>query len=192
MRQNSNYLSVIGLALGAFFGMIGSFLTNPQVQIGFYEISSVGLTWAGVLLGIRFLQEKEELISAGFFLLAIGEAVMSSGTTLGEVGGQAAFGAGIAIYVPSFLLISVPKRFPLLVRITGILASIPFLIASVKIFMGEEVYSSSGVTGAGYGLFVLTIIGWIFYILKTNQKEPEIEKQESSAKLKFESEAIHS
>ena len=166
MKRNSNLLVAIGLGMGVVFGLLGSILTHPQVKFGFYEISSVGLTVGCVLLGIRYLHENRDWLSAGFFLFGIGEAVMSSGNALGDVGGQAAFGAGIALYVPAFLLISLPGHFPKLVRILGMLASIPFLIGSVYIFMGEAVYSSSPIMGAGYGLLSLTIIGWIVHLLR--------------------------
>lgn len=168
MNRSTVYLSVIGLGIGALFGMTGSFVPNPQLQIGLYEISSVGLTVACILLGLKFFKENEELVAGGFLLFGIGEAVMSSGTTLGEVGGQAAFGAGIALYVPALLLICIPKLFPIWLRGLGVLASIPFLIASVYIFMGEPVYSSSNITGAGYGLLSLTIIGWMYVLWRSS------------------------
>ena len=62
--------------------------------------------------------------------------------------------------------ISIPKGFPKFVRFTGVAASIPFAIAAAKIFLGEQVLSTSPLPGAGYGLLTITIIGWILIILK--------------------------
>lgn len=166
MNRNINLLAAIGLAIGAGFGMSGSFVSDPVTQIVLYEISSVGLTAACVLLGIKFLRDQQDIIAAGFLLFAIAEAVMTAGAALGQVGGQPSFGAGMALYVPSFLLISIPKGFQLWNRITGIAAAIPFAIGASKIFLGELVPSTSALPGAGYGLLTITIIGWIITLLR--------------------------
>lgn len=166
MNQRVNLLASVGLAIGAVLGMTGSLTGDESLRIIFYEISSVGLTAACILLGVRYLREKNDLIASGFLLFGVAEAVMSSGTALGDMGGQASFGAGLALYVPAILLISLPARFPVLARITGSLAAIPFGIAAFKIFLGETVLSTSAFPGAGYGMLTLTIIVWIITLLK--------------------------
>ena len=154
-----NRLASIGLAIGAGLGMAGSMVSDPVLQIVLYEISTVGLTAACALLAVKFLREESDFVATGFLLFAIGEGVMSAGTASGQTGGQAAFAAGLALYVPSLLLISLPKKFPLWCRITGVAATTPFTIASSKIFPGEQVLSTSALPGAGYGLLTVTIIG---------------------------------
>lgn len=166
MNTKLNNLASIGLALGAIFGTSGSIFTEPIMQIVQYQISSIGLTVACALLTMKFLREEKDFIAAGFLLFAIGEAVMTAGAASGQVGGQPSFAAGMALYVPAFLLISIPKRFPLWARITGISATIPFLIAASKIFLGGQVLSTSPIPGVGYGLLVVTIIGWILTLLR--------------------------
>ena len=171
MNYKTNMLASIGLAIGAIFGMSGSFITEPTLQIALYEISSIGLTAALVLLAVKFIRAEKDFLSTGFLLLAIAEAIMTTGSALGAVGGQPSFGAGMALYVPALLFISIPKEFPLWTRLTGIAASIPFAIAASKIFMGEEVLSTSALPGAGYGLLTLTIVGWIIVLLRENKSE---------------------
>ncbi|MBK8505067.1 MAG: hypothetical protein IPL46_24405 [Saprospiraceae bacterium] len=167
MRQtNLILIACAGLAIGAIFGIFGSLVADPIMQILLYEISSVGLTSGCALLTIKYIQEKEELMAAGFLLFAIAEAVMSGGSAVGQIGGQAAFGAGLALYLPALWLISSTKKFSILFRFTGIAATIPFGIAAAKIFMGTEVLSTSALPGAGYGLLSLTIFGWIWSLLK--------------------------
>ncbi|NQW29073.1 MAG: hypothetical protein HQ472_00985 [Ignavibacteria bacterium] len=56
--------------------------------------------------------------------------------------------------------------FPIFVRITGILAAIPFALAAAEIFMGTEVLSTSPLPGAGYGLLTITIVGWIWTLAR--------------------------
>ena len=76
----------------------------------------------------------------------------------------------MALYVPAFLMISISKGFPLWSRITGVITSIPFLIAASKIFMGEFVQSTSALPGAGYGLLTITSAGWIYFLLSEQKK----------------------
>lgn len=172
-NQNSKlvtYLTVFGFALAVVFGISGSAVKDPVTQAIFYEISSIGLTVAAVLMAGKFARENADLLSAGFLILAIGEAVMSGGAAADSISGSSsAFGAGMALYVPALLMISLPGRYPLFVRITGALASIPFAIAAAMIFMGQEVLSTSPFPSAGYGLLSLTIIGWIYTLLRKKQ-----------------------
>lgn len=166
MNRKLNIIASIGLAIGALFGTSGSIFTEPILQIVLYQISSIGLTVACAILTIKFLRENNDLIAAGFLLFAIGEAVMTAGAASGSVGGQASFGAGMALYVPALFLISIPKTFPLWTRISGIAATIPFSTAASIIFLGGQALSTSPIPGAGYGLLVITIIGWILTIVR--------------------------
>ena len=174
MKSNLNRIASAGLLAGALFGILGSIFTSPVMQMVMYEISSVGLTAACVLLSIKFLNEKNEFIATGFLLLAIAEAVMSGGNASGQIEGQATFGAGMALYVPAFLFIGLSKGFPMWSRITIIAASIPFLIAASIIFSGGQVLSTSPLPGAGYGLLSITIIGWVTFLFRqSNSKSLE-------------------
>jgi len=162
-----NYIIAIGFAIGAGFGMAGSMVTAHITQMMFYEISSVGLIVAAVLISGKYAKENSEFVAAGFIMFAIAEAIMTVGTPEIPTGGaQPSFGAGMALYVPSLLLISLPNKFAIFVRITGTLASIPFAIASSKIFLGEEVPSTSMLPSIGYTLLTITIIGWIWTIFR--------------------------
>ena len=169
MNRTSNTLASIGLAVGAVFGISGSIFTEPTLQIALYQISSVALTAACALLTVKFLRDGKDYAATGFLLFAIGEAVMSAGTALGQVGAQPAFAAGMALYVPAFLFISLPREFPTWCRFTGVAATIPFSIAASKIYLGGQALSTSAFPGAGYGLLTLTIIGWILTLLREDR-----------------------
>jgi len=165
-KSNLKLIGVVGLALGAIFGASGSMIGGPVAQILLYQISSLGLTVGCLTLGILFLRKNEDILCIGFLTLAIAEAVMSGGTANGQIGGQASFGAGMALYAPALWLISSVSKWPLAPRITGLAASIPFIIAATKIFMGEQVLSTSVLPSIAYPLLVLTIIGWIWSLIK--------------------------
>ena len=170
MKSNLNRIASAGLLAGALFGIAGSIFTSPVAQIILYEISSVGLIAGCALLTIKFIIEKNEFIASGFLILAIAEAVMSGGTASGQIAGQPSFAAGMALYVPGFIMIGFSKGFQLWSRITIIAASIPFLIAASIIFSGGQVLSTSPLPGAGYTLFSITIIGWVIFLFRQSNK----------------------
>ncbi len=174
MNRTESILISSGLAIGVIFGFGGSVVPTAILQNSFYTISSLGLIMAMTLGGIKFLRARQDLTATGFFLFAIGEAVMSGGTALGQIDGQASFAAGMALYVPAFLLICLPQVFPLWVRITGIAASVPFAIAAGIIYSGGQVLSSSPLVGAAYGLMSLTIIGWILSLWGSKELVPAV------------------
>lgn len=171
MDRTKQIIAVTGLAIGVIFGLSGSIFGGPQGKIILYGISSLGLVAAGALLTLHYFRKNDDLVATGFLVFTIGEAIMMGGAPAGDVGGQPSFGAGMAMYVPALLMISASNRFALWNRLSGIAAAIPFLIASTIIFNGGEVFSSSGLAGAGYGLLSLTIIGWITTIWGTNKVE---------------------
>ena len=171
MSRSSNYLTISGLAIGVIFGLSGSFVSGPNLQIVLYEISSLGFMVGTVLMTLKFFRQNEDLVAAGFLLLTIAEAVMSGGNALGQVGGQASFGAGMAMYVPSFLLICLPKVLPTWVRVTGIATTIPFAIAASIIFSGGQVLSTDALPGIGYGMLSLSFIGFIITLIKEHAAE---------------------
>lgn len=172
MNRTANTLASIGLAIGALFGVSGSLFTEPTLQIALYQISSVALTAACALLTVRYLRAGRDYVATGFLLFAIGEAVMSAGTALGQIGGQAAFAAGMALYVPALLFISVPDEYAAWCRFTGVAATVPFTIAASKIYLGGQALSTSAFPGAGYGLLTLTIAGWIMTLLRERSGSP--------------------
>src|SRR5438045_4065984 len=139
MEKNKAVIPVIiaGFIIGAGAGLAGSMVKEVNLQNSLYEISSLGLIAAAVLMALKFYRAGNDLLSAGFLLLGIAEAVMSGGTASGQIGMQPAFGAGMALYAPALLLISLPKGFPIWTRIPGLIAAVPFAIAASKIFQGE-------------------------------------------------------
>lgn len=155
-----------GFAIGAAFGIAGSNVTSLILQNTLYEISSLGLITASVLVAVRLLRSGNDFLASGFLLLAVAEAVMTAGTALGSAGGQSEFAAGMALYVPALLLISIPAGLWIWVRVFGVLTAVPFAIAAFKIYGGHEVLSTSMLPGIGYGLLTLTIIGWIISVLR--------------------------
>ena len=122
---------------------------------------------AGMLvLGVKYLRKGHDLTAAGLVLFAIGEGMMTSCNSAPDDVAMAGFGAGMAVYAPSFWLICARNTFPLWTRITGVLASLVFLVAGFKIILGETIRSTDALPGAAYGLMSLTLIGWVIALLR--------------------------
>jgi len=165
-----NIVAAIGLAFGATLGMVGTFVTQPKLQNTCWAIDSIGLVLATALLALKFLRRGNDFVAAGFLVFAIGESVLLSGTAAGLAGSVPSFAAGTALWAAALLLISIPKEFVIGIRIIGIATSVLFAITAARIFWGEELLPiSSPLPFFGYPFLVLTIIGWIWTLLRERE-----------------------
>src|SRR6266446_8923493 len=130
MKNPLNVVAGIGLALGGVFGMIGTVVTQRNLQAASWGIDGVGLVVATALLAVKFFRSGNDFVAAGFLVFAIGEGVMLSGTAADLAGSVPAFAAGTALWATALLLISIPKEFASGVRLAGIVAAILFAITA--------------------------------------------------------------
>jgi hypothetical protein len=73
------------------------------------------------------------------------------------------FGAGTSLWALALLLISIPRVFPLPVRLLGLFAAILFAITAVRIFAGIQVTpTTSPLPFYAYPVLVATLAGWIW------------------------------
>src|SRR3954452_4225530 len=107
-----NVIAVIGLALGAVFGLAGTVVEQPHLQQIFWAIDSAGLVMETSLLSLKFFRNDNDFVAAGFLVFAIGEGVMLSETAVGPAGSVPAFAARTALWATALLLVSVPREFP--------------------------------------------------------------------------------
>ena len=162
-----NVVASIGLALGAVFGLAGTFATQPHLQSTAWAIDGAGLVMATALLTLKYFRKGSDFVGAGFLVFAIGEGVILSGAAAGPEGSVPSFGAGTALWATALLLISIPREFALGVRLIGLATSLLFLITAARIFWGEQVLpTSSPLPFMAYPLFVATFIGWIWSLLR--------------------------
>ncbi|HEX3744450.1 MAG TPA: hypothetical protein VHW09_10990 [Bryobacteraceae bacterium] len=168
MKNPMNVLVAIGLALGGVFGMAGTMVAERNLQASFWTIDAVGIIVATALLALKFSRSGSESVAAGFLVFAMGESVMLMGTATTLEASVPSFAAGTALWSAGLLLTSVPKRFALWARATGIIASVLFAIAAGRIFWGEAVLPTSApLPLLGYPFLVLTFAGWIWATLKS-------------------------
>jgi hypothetical protein len=169
MKNPLNTVAAIGLALGAVFGLIGTVVTEQRVRAVSWSIDSVGLVVATSLLALKYFRKGNDCVAAGYLVFAIGEAVMLSGTAASLEASVPAFAAGTALWSAALLLTGIPNEFALWTRLASIVGAILFAITSARIFWGEQLLPiSSPLPFFAYPFLVLTFVGWIWTLLKTD------------------------
>lgn len=167
MKDPLRKLAVIGLALGAVFGMAGSLVVQDTVRNILWAVDSLGLIMAASLLALRFFRQGNEEVAAGFLMFAIGEAVMLGGTAASLRESIPAFAAGTGLWAMALLFISAPRVFSLAVRLAGLIASVLFFIVSFSIFSGHPLSPlAEPLPFFAYPVLVLTFLGWIWTLLR--------------------------
>jgi hypothetical protein len=166
-RSSINIVAAFGLALGAVLGMAGTFVAQPNIQALLWAIDGAGLVMAAALLALKYFRTGDDLVSGGFLVFAIAEAVLMSETAAGPTASVPAFAAGTALWAVALLLISIPRQFVLPVRLLGLVSAILFAIISARIFWGEQLLPTSApLPFYAYPFLVMTFMGWIWSLLR--------------------------
>jgi len=97
MKNPMTVVAAFGLALGGVFGMIGTVVTQRNLQAASWGIDGVGLVVATALLALKFFRRGNDVVAAGFLVFAIGEGVMLSGTATTLAGSVPSFAARLSL-----------------------------------------------------------------------------------------------
>ncbi len=115
-----------------------------------------------------YFRKGNDCVAAGFLVYAIGEAVMLGGTACSLEASVPTFAAGTALWSAALALTCVPGVFVIWTRIAGLIGAVLFAITSLRIFAGEQLLPiSKPLPTMAYPFLVLTFIGWIWTLLKT-------------------------
>ncbi len=167
MKNPLKIVAVVGIALGAVLGMLGTMVAQQNVRAISWAIDGTALVVAASILALLFFRKGNDSVAAGFLVYAIGEAVMLGGTAGTLEASVPSFAAGTALWSAGLLLTSAPKTFVIWTRIAGLIAAILFAITSARIFWGEQILPiTKPLPYVAYPFLVLTFIGWIWTILK--------------------------
>ena len=124
---------------------------------------------AGTLLTVVFYRAGQDLVASGFLVFAIGEGIILSGAAMDLSASVPSFGAGSGMWAVALALISIPRTFPLIVRLLGLGTSILFAATALQIFSGVQLHPiASPLPFFAYPFFVATFFGWIWTLLKTD------------------------
>jgi len=164
-------LAATGLAVGAVFGMAGTFAPSASFRGLAWGIDGVGLVMAAALLALTFYREEQDLVASGFLVFAIGEGIILSSAAMDLAASVPSFGAGTGLWALALLLISIPRVFPLAVRLLGLFAAVLFGVTALRIFGGVHVTPiARPLPFYAYPVLVATLIGWIWTLLKADTR----------------------
>jgi hypothetical protein len=164
-------LSCLGLAVGGVFGIAGTFTPNASLRGLAWGIDGIALVTASALLTVRFFRTGQDLVAAGFLVFAVGQGLVLSVAAMDLEAGVPTFAAGASLWAVALLLVSVPRAFPLLVRLLGFAAAILFAATAAQIFGGVRLLpTSQPLPFFAYPVFVATFVGWIWALLKDDAR----------------------
>lgn len=152
-----------GVLAGAGFGLVGGLAPIGAIQDVSYLLSSIGFVTGLVVLALRSHATRHALHAAGFLVLALGEVAMMSGfNRAADPNSAGAFAAGVALYAPGLLLVSLPRGHPIWSRVAGALAALPFGAHAILRSAGVDLDYQDLTASVGYGLLSVAIAGWIW------------------------------
>jgi hypothetical protein len=164
--RRSIVLASAGLAVGGIFGLAGTFAPSASIRGLAWGIDGLALVMASALLTLRFYRRNEDLVAAGFLVFAVGESAILASAAMDLAASTPSFGAGVGMWALALALISVPRVFPLVVRLLGLVAAVLFAVTAGRILTGAPITPlTSPLPFHAYPIFVATFVGWIWTLL---------------------------
>ena len=160
-------IAATALVIGALLGMAGTFTTSESMRSLAWGIDGTLLVVGAALLAVHHVRLGQELAAAGFLVFLAGETLILSGSAMEPVASTPTFAAGAALWSAGMLLVSAVKVHPMLVRLSGVAASILFAATAAMIFAGgAQTPLSKPLPFFAYPFLALTLFGWAMTHLK--------------------------
>lgn len=160
-------LASLGLVVGGILGVAGTFAPSDSLRGLAWGIDGAGIVMAGAILTVVFYRMEQDLVAAGFLVLAIGEGLILSCAAMDLDSSVPFFGAGSSLWAMALALVSLPSVFPFPVRTLGLIAASMFASTALQIFSGVHLTAiSSPLPFYAYPVFVATFFGWIWTLFK--------------------------
>ena len=160
-------LASIGLGVGGALGMMGTFAPSASLRGLAWGIDGIALVMACTLLTLRFFKTGHEIVAAGFLVFAVGESLLVSGAAMDLEHSAPSFGGGVGLWAAGLALISVPRVFPMVVRLLGLAAALLFAATACRILAGAGITAlSQPLPFFAYPVLVATFVGWIVTLFK--------------------------
>ena len=147
--------------------MAGSFAPSDALRGLAWGIDGVSLVIASALLSVLFYRKGEDMVAAGYIVFAVGQGLVVSGSAMTLAASIPSFGAGASLWAAALILVSVPRVFPIAVRLLGFAAAVMFAATAAQIFYGVPLHpKSEPLPFFAYPVFVATLFGWIWTLWK--------------------------
>ncbi|WP_292097674.1 hypothetical protein, partial [Mesorhizobium sp.] len=135
-----------------------------------WTIDGVGVVVAAALLTMKYQGLGNDLVAAGFLTYLAGESLLLAGNAAGLEASVPSFVGGICLWAAGLVMVSAPKTFALWMRLTAFVAAVLFVVSAAMILWGAPLLPTSApLPAAGYPFLVLTFIGWIWTLLKSQR-----------------------
>jgi hypothetical protein len=149
------------LALGAVFGVAGTFVSSAALRGLLWGVDGVALVAAGALLTIYHLGRGNDLLASGFLVFVAGETLILATAASPIATSGPIFGAGVALWSASLILVSVPRVMPVWLRSVAFIAAILFLIVAIQLFLGRPLTAlTQPLPFFAYPFLAATLFGW--------------------------------
>ncbi len=171
-HNDTTYINIIFFFLMLFFGALGSsFEMYSYWQNICWEMANASFITGCVLSSVQLADKKWIIPSAGFVLMSIafiGFFTLIPCDTYEKIQEVA---KNVILILPSMLMISSYKQFPLWVRLLGFVACVPFFLILILAKAGVEKETFTMILGIGYFLIENTAVFWGIYFLKIFRRE---------------------
>lgn len=170
MRSTSDTVAAIGLAIGGALGMAGTFVASDALRETLWAIDGVGIVVAAALLTMKYQRLGNDCVAAGFLVFVAGESLLLAGNAAGLQASVPSYLGGISLWAAALVLISAPNTFALWMRITGFIAAALFAVSVFAALWGAPLLPTTAPLPAlGYPFLVLTFVGWIWTMMRTER-----------------------
>ncbi|MER9338463.1 hypothetical protein NKJ06_31745 [Mesorhizobium sp. M0293] len=171
MRSNPlDVVAATGLAIGGAFGLAGTFVASAELRETLWTIDGVALVVATALLTMKYQRLGNDCVAAGFLIFLAGESLLLAGNAAGLEASVPTYVGGISLWAAALVMVSAPKTFAVWMRLTALVAAGLFVVSAGMILRGTPLLpTSSPLPAAGYPFLVLTFVGWIWTLVRTER-----------------------
>ena len=159
-------LAPVCLVIGALLGLAGTFMPTQSLRGLAWGVDGVALVTAGAVLVVYHFRHGHDIVATGFLIFTVGQSLVLSGAAMSLEASAPSFAAGAALWAVSLCLVSVPRVFPALVRVLGLIAALFFAAMSLQVFAGRALTPlSEPLPFFAYPFLVFTMFGWAWACL---------------------------
>lgn len=164
--MSSNRLNLFAaacLVVGGVLGLVGSF-SPPTVRSIAWGLDGTALVLGSALLAVYHLKRGHEQLAAGFLVFVAGQTLVVSGSAMELSASSPSFAAGAGLWAAALALVSTTSLMPVIVRITGIIASLMFAATALATYDGGALDPlSRPLPFFAYPFLVFTLFGWAWH-----------------------------
>jgi len=170
MRTTPDTIAALGLATGGALGLAGTFVASAPLRETLWTVDGAALVVATALLTMKYLRLGNDCVAAGFLTFLAGETLLMAGNAAGLEASVPSYVGGITLWAAALVMVSAPKTFALWMRLTAVVAAVLFVVSACMIIWGAPLLpTSSPLPAAGYPFLVLTFVGWIWTLLRSER-----------------------